>query len=93
MVGDRIRVVRERKQLSQVELAVRAGLVRSHISNLENGYVVPTIETMEKIARVLEVPLHQLFYDGGEPPPLPNLSGGLTAADNVTGIGRGYRHN
>jgi len=93
IVGDRIRAIRERKQLSQVELAVRAGLVRSHISNIENGYVVPSIETLEKIARVLEVPLHQLFYDGGEQPPLPNLPNRVTAADVVTGTARNLRRD
>ena len=39
----------------------------------ENGHTVPAIETLEKLARALEVPLYQLFYDGEEPPKLPNL--------------------
>ena len=30
-------------------------------------------ETLEKLARALECPLYQLFYDGEEPPQLPNL--------------------
>jgi hypothetical protein len=34
---------------------------------------VPAVETLEKFARALEVPLYQLFYDGDEPPKLPNL--------------------
>jgi hypothetical protein len=34
---------------------------------------VPAIETLEKLARALEVPLYHLFYDGDEPPKLPNL--------------------
>jgi hypothetical protein len=34
---------------------------------------VPAIETLEKLARALEVPLYQIFYDGKEPPKLPNL--------------------
>jgi len=29
--------------------------------------------TLEKLARALEIPLYQLFYDGEEPPKLPNL--------------------
>jgi hypothetical protein len=32
----------------------------------------PAIETLEKIARALECPLYQLFYEGEEPPKLPN---------------------
>jgi XRE family transcriptional regulator, master regulator for biofilm formation len=86
LIGDRIRAIRERKQLSQVELAVRAGLVRSYISGVENGYIVPSVETMEKIVQVLEVPLHRLFYDGDEAPPLPNLPNRLTADDIALGI-------
>ena len=45
----------------------------NYISRVENGHTVPAIETLEKMARALEVPLYQLFYDGEEPPELPNL--------------------
>src|SRR5262249_43626407 len=51
----------------------RTGLLRCYISRVENGHTVPAIETLEKLARALEVPLYQLFYDGEEPPQLPNL--------------------
>jgi XRE family transcriptional regulator, master regulator for biofilm formation len=91
LIGDRIRAIRERKQLSQVELAVRAGLIRSYISGVENGYIVPSVETMEKIAQVLDVPLHKFFYDGDEPPFLRNLPNRLTAADIALGVGRKSR--
>lgn len=47
--------------------------LRCYISRVENSYTVPAIETLEKLARALEVPLYQLFYDGEEPPKLPNL--------------------
>jgi transcriptional regulator with XRE-family HTH domain len=40
---------------------------------VENGHTVPAIETLEKMARALEIPMYQLFYDGDEPPKLPNL--------------------
>src|ERR1017187_7650374 len=43
------------------------------------------IETLEKLARALEVPLYQLFYDGEDPPELPNLPKRKTAADIVWG--------
>jgi len=48
-------------------------LLRCYISRVENGHTVPGIKTIEKLARALEVPLYQLFYDGEEPPKLPNL--------------------
>ena len=34
---------------------------------------MPAVETLEKFARALEVPVYQLFYDGEEPPKLMNL--------------------
>jgi transcriptional regulator with XRE-family HTH domain len=73
IIGDRLREMREAKQLSQGDIEKRTGLLRCYISRVENGHTVPAIETLEKIARALEVPLYQLFYDGEEPPKLPNL--------------------
>jgi transcriptional regulator with XRE-family HTH domain len=73
IIGDRLRAFREEKKLSQGDIEKRTGLVRPYISRVENGHVVPSIETLEKFARALEVPMYQLFYDGEEPPKLPNL--------------------
>jgi transcriptional regulator with XRE-family HTH domain len=65
--------MREEKKLSQGDIEKRTGLLRCYISRVENGHTVPAIETLEKLARALEVPLYHLFYDGEEPPKLPNL--------------------
>ena len=73
IIGDRLRVMREEKKLSQGDIEKRTGLLRCYIPRVENGHTVPAIETLEKLARALEVPLYQLFYDGEEPPVLPNL--------------------
>ena len=73
IIGDRLREMREEKKLSQGDIEKRSGLFRCYISRVENGHTVPAIETLEKMARALEVPLYQLFYDGEEPPKLPNL--------------------
>jgi len=73
IIGDRLRELREAKNFSQGEIEKRTGLLRCYISRVENGHTVPAIETLEKLARALEVPLYQLFYDGEEPPKLPNL--------------------
>jgi transcriptional regulator with XRE-family HTH domain len=73
IIGDRLRELREEKKLSQGDIEKRTGLVRPYISRVENNHTVPTIETLEKWARALEVPMYQLFYDGEEPPKLPNL--------------------
>ena len=73
IIGDRLRALREEKKLSQGDIEKRSGLLRCYVSRVENGHTVPAIETLEKMARALEVPLYLLFYDGEEPPQLPNL--------------------
>src|ERR1700730_13105072 len=71
IIGERLRELREEKKFSQGEVEKRTGLFRCYISRVENGYTGPAVETLEKFARALEVPLYQLFYDGEEPPKLP----------------------
>src|SRR5713101_2596464 len=73
IIGDRLRALREEKKLSQGDIEKRSGLFRCYISRVENGHTVPAIETLEKMARALEVPMYQLFYDGEEPPKMPEL--------------------
>jgi transcriptional regulator with XRE-family HTH domain len=73
IIGDRLRVLREEKKLSQGDVEKRTGLLRCYISRVENGHTVPAVQTLEKMARAFEVPLYQLFYDGDQPPELPNL--------------------
>jgi transcriptional regulator with XRE-family HTH domain len=85
IIGDRLREMREAKQLSQGDIEKRTGLLRCYISRVENGHTVPAIETLEKMARALEVPLYQLFYDGEEPPQLPNLLKRKSSADIAWG--------
>ena len=59
IIGDRIRLLRETKKLSQGDIEKRTGLLRCYISRVENGHTVPAIETLEKLARAMEVPLYQ----------------------------------
>ena len=73
VIGDRLRELREEKKLSQGDIEKRTGLLRCYISRVQNGHTVPAIETLEKLARALEVPLYQLFYEGEKPPNLPIL--------------------
>ena len=73
LIGDRLRALREAKKLSQGDIEKRTGLLRPYLSRIENGHTVPSIETLEKLARALEVPLYHLFYEGEKPPKLPHL--------------------
>lgn len=84
-VGDRLRELREQKRLSQGDIQKRTALLRSYISRIENGHTVPAIETLERIAHALEVPMYQFFYDGEEPPKLPNLPPRKSAAEIAWG--------
>ena len=75
IIGDRLRELREAKNLSQGDIQKRAGLMRPYVSRVENGHMVPSIESLEKMARALEIPMYQLFYDGDKPPePRPELT-------------------
>ena len=85
IIGDRLRELREAKQFSQGDIEKRTGLLRCYVSRVENGHTVPAIETLEKMARALEVPLYHLFYDGEEPPKLPNLLKGKSSAEIAWG--------
>jgi transcriptional regulator with XRE-family HTH domain len=73
IIGDRLRALRDEKNLSQGDIQERTGHVRPYISRVENGHTVPSIETLEKMARALEIRKYQLFYNGEESPKLPNL--------------------
>jgi transcriptional regulator with XRE-family HTH domain len=85
IISDRLRALRAEKRLSQGDIEKRTGLLRCYISRVENGHTIPAIETLEKMARALEVPLYQLFYDGEEPPALPNLPKRRTTDDIAWG--------
>src|SRR5580692_7795126 len=49
--------------MSQGDIEKRTGLLRCYISRMENGHTVPAIDTLEKMAQALEVPVYRLFID------------------------------
>jgi transcriptional regulator with XRE-family HTH domain len=71
IVGDRLKTLREAKNLSQGDIEKQTGLLRCYVSRVENGHTVPSLETLEKFARALDVQLYQLMYDGDKPPAPP----------------------
>ncbi len=83
IIGRRLRKLREERTLSQGDIEKRTGLLRCYISRVENGHTVPSLETLERLAAALEVPLYQLFYEGDDPPVLPNLSSRQTPEELV----------
>ena len=75
LIGQKLREIREAKNMSQVEISEATGLVQPYVSRVENGHTVPGVETLEKWASALKVPLYQILYDGEEPPKPLKLSG------------------
>ena len=73
VIGNRLRELRESKELSQGDIEKRSGLLRCYISRVENGHTVPAVETLEKMARALEVPMYRLFHDGEAPASLRKI--------------------
>jgi transcriptional regulator with XRE-family HTH domain len=63
-IGQKLRELREEKGLTQAEVGKETGLFPSYMSRVESGYIVPTIETLEKWTRALRIPLYELFYEG-----------------------------
>jgi transcriptional regulator with XRE-family HTH domain len=85
VIGERLRQIRAQKKLSQADVERETGLLRCYISRVENGHTVPSVETLEKFAHALQVPMYQLFYDSEEPPEIPNLPTREPADDTLWG--------
>lgn len=73
-IGKRIRALRESKGLSQGDIERRSGLLRSYISRVEGGYTAPSLTTLEKFAKALEVETYQLLFQGEGRPTAPKVS-------------------
>jgi transcriptional regulator with XRE-family HTH domain len=63
VIGERLKALRRQKKQSQGDIEKRSGFMRSYISRVENGHIVPSVNTLEKLARALEVPIYRLFTD------------------------------
>jgi transcriptional regulator with XRE-family HTH domain len=53
LIGERLRSLREKNEVTQVVLAERTGLRQSHISDLERGVILPNLVTLLRIADAL----------------------------------------
>jgi transcriptional regulator with XRE-family HTH domain len=67
LIGERLRALREAKGLSQGDIEKSTGLFRCYVSRVENDHTTPAIETLEKWARALGIPLYAIFYEGKRP--------------------------
>lgn len=66
-IGTNVRKLRNGKKLSQEELAFKAGIDRSYLSEVENGLKNVSVVMLEQIATALEVKITALFsgHKGG----------------------------
>jgi transcriptional regulator with XRE-family HTH domain len=62
-IGQRIKSLREKAEMSQKDLAYTADLDRSYIASIENGQRNVSIVNVEKIANALNVTLKEFFND------------------------------
>ena len=85
VIGDRPRELRELKNFSQGDIEKRTGLLRCYISRVENGHTVPSVETLEKMARALEIPMYRLFHDGDAPAKAPAVFKQESSDDGLWG--------
>jgi len=85
ILSKRLRSIREQRNMTQGDIEARTGLKCSYISRLEHGRTIPCLETLEKFAQALEVPLYQFFYDGEEPPKPGSLAHAVQVTDGDPG--------
>lgn len=73
-IGRKIRQLREQKGFSQADINRTTGMLRGYISRVEKGHTVPSLETLQRFAGVLGIPMSQLFRWEGEPEDLAFLA-------------------
>jgi len=64
VLSKNLRAYRRESGMSQEKLAFEANLHRTYVSGIERGVRNPSVESLEKIARQLKVPVWKLLYDG-----------------------------
>ena len=62
-IGTTIRGYRLQKGMPQGDIEKRTGLLRCYLSRVENGHTVPSLETLQKIARALDLQLSEFFAE------------------------------
>ena len=62
-LGQKLRKVRKEQNLTQLELAQQVGITNGQVSTIERGVSSPSLSTLHRIARALNVPMHEFFED------------------------------
>jgi len=67
LVGDRIRILRKDRNLTQAELAASIGIQQSDLCRMENGEYKVSLETLFKILSIFQINIAEFFHE--ETPP------------------------
>ena len=60
-LGNKIRELRKKREMTQASLAEKTGLSDNFIGLLERGQTTPSLETLDRISKALKVPIRELF--------------------------------
>ena len=60
---NRIKVLRAEKKMTQEQLAVKAGISRTALANIENEKATPDGDTIASLVRALETPANLIFFE------------------------------
>jgi transcriptional regulator with XRE-family HTH domain len=87
-LGARVRTARQQRHLTVAALAEASNLTKGFISQVEAGKSNPSLDSLERIARALQVPLNSFFLasqrtDEPGAPPAPKVV--RAPSDNLTG--------
>lgn len=63
LLAKNVRALRKRRGLSQEELAFRAGMKRTYLSDLERGTRNPSVRALGRLAEALDIPPAHLLVD------------------------------
>jgi transcriptional regulator with XRE-family HTH domain len=62
-LGQKLRKLRKEQNLTQLELAQQVGITNGQVSTIERGVSSPSLATLHRIARALNVPMQEFFED------------------------------
>lgn len=61
-IGVTLKKIRKDRKLTQVEFAKICGINQTYLSEIEQGHKIPTIPTLERIAKKLKIPVEVLSF-------------------------------
>jgi transcriptional regulator with XRE-family HTH domain len=70
----RIQRIRLERSMTLEDVETTTGLTKTFMARLEKGREVPTLEMLDTLAGVLNVPVHMFFFDAPEPASMPRLA-------------------